>query len=32
LQDVVHQFRIGVVGQVRFMVGWVWLHPNKKPA
>ena len=32
LQDVVQQFRIGVVGHVGFGVGCVWLHPNRKPA
>ena len=32
LQDVVQKFRIGVVGHVRFGVGCVWLHPNRKPA
>ena len=31
LQDVVQQFRIGVVGHVWFVVGCVWLHPNRKP-
>jgi hypothetical protein len=31
LQDVVQKFRLGVVGHVRFGVGCVWLHPNRKP-
>ena len=31
LQNGVQEFRIGAVGHMRFSVGCVWLHPNRKP-